>query len=186
MRILITLATVLASAFAAILGGCGTASATDPPCVPTKSTTAWTWPLSGAWTRAGPTVLRAFEPPLRRWNPGHRGVDLAGYAGDPVLAAGPGTVLFAGRLVDRGVVVIGHGVIRTSYEPVEAAVPVGARVALGERIGRLDPGHCASAACLHWGLLTGHGHGTAYFDPLLLLGCGRVRLEPVNPAPWSR
>jgi len=183
MRILITFITVLASAITAALSSCGAALAADPPCKPTKNGTVWTWPLSGAWIRAGPTILRPFEPPRHRWDPGHRGIDLASYAGDPVLAAGPGVVLYAGRLVDRGVVVIGHGVIRTSYEPVEAALPVGTPVSLGERIGTLDLGHCGSAACLHWGLLTGHGHGTTYFDPLLLLGCGLIRLEPVKAAP---
>ena len=188
MRILITFLTLAASVIAGILSGTGSsaASATDPPCVPTKNSTVWSWPLAGAWSRAGPAILRPFEPPRHRWSPGHRGVDLAGSADAPVLAAGPGVVLFAGRLVDRGVVVIGHGVIRTSYEPVEAALRVGARVSLGERIGTLDPGHCTPGACLHWGLLTGRGHGTTYFDPLVLLGCGRVRLEPVEAAPRSR
>jgi murein DD-endopeptidase MepM/ murein hydrolase activator NlpD len=136
--------------------------------------------------RAGPTILRPFEPPPHRWDAGHRGIDLAGYLGDPVRAAGPGVVLYAGRLVDRGVVVIGHGLLRTSYEPVEAMLPVGATVALGEQIGTLDAGHCASGPCLHWGLLGGHGHATAYYDPLLLLGCGRLRLEPVMAGPGTR
>ena len=137
-------------------------------------------------TRAGPTVLRGFEPPLHRWDAGHRGVDLAGYLGDPVRAAGPGVVLYAGRLFDRGVVVVGHGVLRTSYEPVSATVAVGARVAVGQQIGTLDSGHCAGRPCLHWGLLTGRGHAVTYFDPLLLLGCGRLRLEPVMTGPGSR
>jgi len=188
MRILITLMTVLAAAATALASGGGTALAALAPCAPTKNDTVWIWPLSlpgaggsgGSGARSGPAILRPFQPPPHRWDPGHRGIDLAGYARDPVLAAGSGTVLYAGRLVDRGVVVIGHGVIRTSYEPVDATVSVGASVSPGEEIGTLDPGHCASAACLHWGLLTGHGHGTTYFDPLLLLGCGQVRLEPVG------
>ena len=92
-------------------------------------------------------------------------------------------VVYAGRLVDRGVVVIGHGVIRTSYEPVAASLSVGASVSAGEQIGTLDSGHCAAEPCLHWGLLTGHGHGATYFDPLLLLGCGQIRLEPVKAGP---
>ena len=137
-------------------------------------------PLSGpaSGPSTGPVIRRPFEPPVHRWDPGHRGVDLGGEAGAPVLAAGPGTVLYDGRLVDRGVVVIGHGLLRTTYEPVDGSVPVGARVARGQPIGVLDPGHCAPGACLHWGLLSGHGHSTVYYDPLLLLGCGHVRLEP--------
>jgi murein DD-endopeptidase MepM/ murein hydrolase activator NlpD len=125
-------------------------------------------------------VLRPFEPPVHRWDAGHRGVDLAGVAGAAVVAAGAGTVLFAGRVVDQGVVVVGHGALRTSYEPVEPSVTVGARVTMGQRIGTLDAGHCPTTACLHWGLLSGHAHATVYYDPLLLLGCGGVRLEPAN------
>jgi murein DD-endopeptidase MepM/ murein hydrolase activator NlpD len=185
MRILITLLTMLASAIAAVLSGGGMALAAATPCVPTKSGTVWMWPLSGNG-RAGPAILRPFEPPRHRWEAGHRGIDLGGYARAPVLAAGAGVVLYAGRLIDRGVVVIGHGVIRTSYEPVEAGLSVGTSVSAGEQIGTLDPGHCAPSACLHWGLLTGRGHGATYFDPLLLLGCGQVRLEPVKAALQSR
>jgi len=184
MRILITLMTVLASACAAV--SVSGAAAVDPPCVPAKRDTAWTWPLLEPSMRAGPTILRPFEPPPHRWDTGHRGIDLAGYLGDPVRAAGPGVVLYAGRLVDRGVVVIGHGLLRTSYEPVEATLAVGANVALGEQIGTLGAGHCASGPCLHWGLLGGHGHATVYYDPLLLLGCGRLRLEPVMAGPGTR
>lgn len=128
-----------------------------------------------------PAVLRGFEPPVHRWDAGHRGVDLAGTLGAAVVAAGDGTVLFAGRIADQGVVVVGHGVLRTSYEPVEPGVRVGTKVTTGQRIGTLDAGHCATA-CLHWGLLTGHGHGVVYYDPLLLLGCGQVRLEPLPAA----
>lgn len=186
MRLLITLLTVLASAFAAVSANGATTAAADPPCVPTKNDTVWVWPLGDPSVRAGPSILRSFEPPPHRWDAGHRGVDLAGRVGDPVRAAGPGVVLYAGRLFGRGVVVIGHGVLRTSYEPVGAAVPVGARVAAGEQVGRLESGHCRSVPCLHWGLLTGHGHRTGYYDPLLLLGCGRLRLEPVMAAPRSR
>ncbi|MBR7824892.1 M23 family metallopeptidase [Actinospica sp. MGRD01-02] len=184
MRVLITLMTVAASAFAAV-SSTGSAAVGDPPCAPTNNDTVWRWPLERPDVRAGPTVLRPFEPPAHRWDAGHRGVDLAGRLGDPVRAAGSGVVLYAGRLVDRGVVVIGHGVLRTSYEPVASSVPVGATVAPGEQVGTLEAGHCAASPCLHWGLLSGHGHGTAYFDPLLLLGCGQVRLEPVMAGPGT-
>ena len=177
MRILISLLTVMASAISSLLTSTMATAATDPPCLPTKQQTVWTWPLGEP---RGPTVLRPFEPPPHRWDAGHRGVDLAGYVGDPVLAAGPGVVLYAGHLVDRGVVVIGHGLLRTSYEPVEATLAVGTSVTQGEQVGTLDSGHCSSRPCLHWGLLAGHAHDTTYYDPLLLLGCGDVRLEPAS------
>ncbi|EUA39499.1 secreted M23 family peptidase [Mycobacterium avium subsp. avium 2285 (R)] len=43
------------------------------------------WPL-----RPPPVVVRAFDAPAQDWHPGHRGVDLAGTAGQPVYAAGAG------------------------------------------------------------------------------------------------
>ena len=201
MRILITLLmgpTAVAAVSVAAVVALATGSAAEPglACAPTAKGTVWTWPLGGAESGPGdgkaggpangpanaPVIRRPFEPPVHRWDSGHRGVDLGGDAGEPVLAAGPGTVLYDGRLVDRGVVVIGHGPLRTTYEPVDGAVPVGARVARGQPIGVLDPGHCVPGACLHWGLLSGHGHSTVYYDPLLLLGCGHVRLEPMGTA----
>ena len=97
-----------------------------------------------------------------------------------MLAANSGTVLYAGFLVDRPVVVVGHGSLRTTYEPVlpDPSLRVGAQVRRGGRLGTLLAGHCVGVACLHWGLVSGRGHGAVYYDPLLLLGCGAVRLEP--------
>lgn len=187
MRILITLATALvsaATASGAAGGGTAARAVSGPPCDPAAHGTVWTWPLRTAPPGAGPvsaapSILRLFDPPEHRWDPGHRGVDLAGTTGEPVVAAGAGIVLFAGRVVDQDVLVLGHGELRTSYEPVDAAVAVGDHVAAGQFVGILRAGHC-TAACLHWGLLSGHGHATVYYDPLLLLGCGVVRLEPVE------
>ena len=51
------------------------------------------WPL-----KPRPAVVRMFDSPSPNWKPGHRGVDLAGTPGQPVYAAGPGTVVFAGEL----------------------------------------------------------------------------------------
>jgi murein DD-endopeptidase MepM/ murein hydrolase activator NlpD len=119
------------------------------------------WPLPGT-----PTVVRGFAPGPHPWSPGHRGVDLVG--GDAVLAAGAGTVAFAGMIAGRGVVVVRHdGNLRTTYEPVTAQVGVGQAVTRGDRIGALQPGvaHCAASSCLHWGALT----GSTYLDPLRLL-----------------
>ncbi len=83
-------------------------------------------------------------------------------------------------LFGQGVVVVSHGALRTSYEPVKPSVHVGDTVAAGTPIGTLDAGHCAAAPCLHWGLLTGHRHGVRYYDPLLLLGLAQLRLEPLK------
>lgn len=158
----------------------------------------WSWPLSGA-NGEPPAVVRGFQPPLRRWDPGHRGLDLidpgSGAAPDLdpptttpdppttpeiVHAAGAGTVILASPLFGQDVVSISHGALRTSYEPVAPLVHVGEQVVRGEVIGELEPGHCVDQPCLHWGLLTGHGRRIRYYDPSILLGPGRVRLEPVR------
>jgi murein DD-endopeptidase MepM/ murein hydrolase activator NlpD len=134
------------------------------------------WPLAGV-----PVVTRPFQPPPRPWLPGHRGVDLAGSPGLPVLAAGAGVVAFAGSVAGVGVVSIDHpGGLRTTYEPVTPLVTAGARVVAGQPIGLLLPGHegCPVDACLHWGLR----RGNAYLDPLVLLRLARVRLYPVKVA----
>jgi murein DD-endopeptidase MepM/ murein hydrolase activator NlpD len=120
-------------------------------------------------------VVRPFEPPATPYGPGHRGVDLGGPAGAPVLAAGAGVVVYAGPLAGRGVVSIAHPAgLRTTYEPVTAQVQAGQRVERGTVIGLLNPGHCAET-CLHWGARRGT---TEYVDPLGLLSTGRVRLLP--------
>lgn len=132
-----------------------------------------TWPL-----RPRPEVLAPFAPPATVFGPGHRGVDLAGAVGQPVRAALPGRVRFAGRVGGKGVVVLDHGWARTTYEPVVATVRVGDEVAAGTPIGRLLllGSHCLPRACLHWGLVVDGG----YRDPLGLLGPRPVRLLPLG------
>jgi murein DD-endopeptidase MepM/ murein hydrolase activator NlpD len=130
------------------------------------------------WPVDSPHVVRLFDPPPEPWLAGHRGVDLAASPGSAVLAAGPGTVVFAGRVAGRGVVSVDHANgLRTTYEPVEPAVRAGDAVIPGQTLGSLSAGHpgCPAAACLHWGLR----RGAAYLDPLALLGLGRVRLLPL-------
>jgi murein DD-endopeptidase MepM/ murein hydrolase activator NlpD len=130
------------------------------------------WPLHPT-----PQVVDGFDPPLDPWGSGHRGVDLLGSVGQPVLAALPGRVAFAGMLAGRGVVVVSHGDTRTTYEPVSAEVSVGDAVIAGGRLGQLEAfgSHCFPRACLHWGWL----RGETYLDPLDLVGGGPVRLLPL-------
>ncbi len=134
---------------------------------------AWAWPLADQ-----PAVVRGFDPPEVRYAAGHRGADLAGAEGAPVLAAGDGQVGYAGLLAGRGVVVVVHGDLRTTYEPVTAEVTVGAEVTAGQRIGVLGGGHagCPVTACLHWGLK----RGETYLDPVRLVDRGPVRLLPLS------
>ena len=136
------------------------------------------WPL-----RPPPAVVREFDAPSPNWNPGHRGVDLAGAPGQPVYAAGSATVVFAGLLAGRPVVSLAHpGGLRTSYEPVRAAVRVGQSVTAATVIGELVAGHagCRAAACLHWGAMWGPASGADYVDPLGLLRSTVIRLKPLQ------
>jgi murein DD-endopeptidase MepM/ murein hydrolase activator NlpD len=136
------------------------------------------WPL-----RPRPAVMRTFDAPTPNWQRGHRGVDLAGVPGQPVYAAGPGTVVFAGVLAGRPVVSVAHpGGLRTSYEPVVASVRPGQLVAEGTALGQLVAGHegCPAAACLHWGAMWGRAADADYVDPLGLLATTPIRLKPLG------
>ncbi|AZZ81927.1 MULTISPECIES: M23 family metallopeptidase [Gordonia] len=130
-----------------------------------------------------PTVVTGFDAPEKRWQPGHRGVDLAAVPGVAVSTAGAGRVRFAGRVAGRPVVSVQHpdGLI-TTYEPVEATVGEGDPVSRGDTIGTLVAGHpgCPTLTCLHWGARRGVGRDAEYLNPLGLLGAVRVRLKPLN------
>ncbi len=136
------------------------------------------WPL-----RPPAAVVRRFDAPSPNWQPGHRGVDLAGVPGQRVFAAGPATVVFAGELAGRPVVSLAHpGGLRTSYEPVRATVKVGQWVGSETVIGELVAGHpgCSAAACLHWGAMWGAAARADYVDPLGLLAATPIRLKPLH------
>lgn len=122
------------------------------------------------------TVVRGFDPPSRPWLAGHRGVDLRTRPGSTVRAAGSGRVAYVGVLAGRGVVVIDHGTLRTTYEPVDADVAPGQHVDRGEPLGRIGvgTGHCGTGSCLHLGLK----RGDAYLDPRLVLARSRAVLRP--------
>lgn len=133
----------------------------------------WQWPLSPV-----PHVVRAFQAPSTPYGAGHRGVDLAGTVGQQVFAIGTGTVTFAGSVAGRGVVVVDHGALRSTYEPVTPQVHRGDRVTAGRPIATLQAvqSHCAPEICLHLGVR----RGAVYIDPLSLFGALPVRLEPLN------
>jgi len=138
---------------------------------------AYTWPLLPP-----PAVVRPFGAPEDPFGPGHRGVDLAGAVGQPVLAARGGTVAFAGPVAGHGSVSVQHDDgLRTTYEPLLPRVHAGDVVVAGAVLGTLAAGHTGcSAPCLHWGV---RRERLEYLDPLVLLRPPRVRLLPV-PEPW--
>lgn len=161
-----TWSTVL-SAVGAVLAALG--GFTEP--APTGD---FVWPLDPQ-----PAVVHPFQAPPQPWAAGHRGVDLAGAEGQPVRAAGAGTVSFSGVIAGRGVIAIQHpDGRRTTYEPVDHRDPKGTVESPGDTIGSLAAGgHCGRSPCLHWGLLVGKD---AYRDPLTLVENRRVRLLPLG------
>lgn len=192
------LASLLASVLTALTSALGPAATTDVSALRLPAQTG-TSPLSPAaadtpaaavgapsagWLAPldGPLLVTdAFDAPAQDWLPGHRGVDLLAFAGDAVLAAGDGVVVFAGPVGGRGVVTLLHGDGRTTtYEPVAPEVGIGDTVSAGQRIGRLHEGsgHCGELpSCLHWGLRDGE----TYLDPMSLLLVGRPSLLPWMP-----
>lgn len=137
--------------------------------VPAANSRDWQPPLPP------PLQLSAgFNPPAQKWLAGHRGVDLAASLQTQVVATGAGTVRFVGTIVDRPVISIDHGTVRTTYEPVASSLTVGQPVAAGQIIGTIaNGGHC-DARCLHWGLI----RGETYLDPFALLRTSPPVLKP--------
>lgn len=139
------------------------------------------------WVRPVPGALvHPFAPPPQDWLAGHRGVDLAATRGEPVTSPGAGVVTFAGSVGGKPLVVVTHdGGLRSTLEPVQASVPRGTAVPAGAVVGSLaaapgtadNPGHCAPADCLHWGVR----RGERYLDPMVLLGlAGPIVLLPLS------
>ena len=173
-RVRITVFTTLIAAFTLL-----PLSALPARASPQADTSTWRWPLHGQVR-----ILRRFAPPPQPWLAGHRGVDLAAPVATPVLAAGPGTIRFAGPVAGKGVVTIDHpNGLRTTYLPVKPSVSRGHQVTPGTEIGVIDGStpHCPES-CLHWGLI----RDAHYLDPLHLLGHAPTRLLPFWPQPGDR
>lgn len=134
-----------------------------------------------------PQVIRTFEKPAERWSAGHRGVDLAVPEHDRrVYAPAPGKVVFSGTVVNRKVLVIAHpDGRRSTFEPMDEALPVGTTVAAGDIIGTVatasggnskHPYRRCSTPCLYWGVRQGgaredgSGKDAEYINPMSLLG----------------
>ena len=90
---------------------------------------AWSWPADGA-------VLRPFSLGAEAYAAGqHRGIDVAGAEGSPVLAAASGTVTFAGSLPThgRGVTILtNYGYAVTLVHLGSISVEKGAAVTEGD------------------------------------------------------
>ena len=159
-RFSLTLVLTLMAALLASSAAQATVAAPASVAAPSpRAKAGWGWPLEPR-----PAVVRVFAPGAQPWLSGHRGVDLAARTGDPVRSPAAGTVSFLGWVVDRNVLTILHpDGVRSSFEPVDSAMTVGAAVTAGQVIGTVAAGpHCTPVECLHWGVRVGDD----YVNPL--------------------
>jgi len=146
---------------------------------PAHAASGWQWPVRGEVI----TLYRNGGDPYAGGQ--HRGIDIAGAVGAPVVAAAGGTVRFAGVAGHSGLTVgvrTADGRYDTSYLHLSSiSVREGQRVAGGERLGAVGTSGRPSAARphLHFGVRdAGSRHG--YHDPLDFLP------PPARPRPTPR
>lgn len=132
---------------------------------PAAAADGWQWPLRG-------DVITAFRNGANPYAAGqHRGIDIAGAEGTPIVAAVGGEVRFAGPLGSSGVTVsvrTADGRFDTSYlHLASASVRKGARVDAGARLGAVGTTGRRSAVAphLHFGVRDA-GDKHAYRDPM--------------------
>ena len=145
---------------------------------PASAAGPWRWPVTGP-------VINGFDPPASPFGSGHRGIDIAGAAGTPVLAPAPGTITFAGPVAGHLFVTIDHGGgVESTYSWVSAiVVKKGDVVLTGTLIARSGSGHPSDLVpSLHVGVKL----HDVYVDPLAYLGpmsvSGFIRLAPLLAA----
>jgi hypothetical protein len=138
---------------------------------------AWVWPLRGE-------VITPYSNGNDPYAGGqHRGIDIAGETGQPVVAAASGTVRFAGTAGSSGVTVSIRTLdgFDTSYLHLSSAsAREGQSIRAGERIGDVGTSGTRSAERphLHFGVREA-GSRHAYRDPLAFLPAGPP--APENP-----
>jgi hypothetical protein len=130
--------------------------------------------------------------PLRGGRAQHRGIDLPGAPGTPVLAAAPGTVRVAGRRGSYGELIelVHPDGSATRYAHLSViSVAVGQAVAQGEVIGRMGSTGRSTGSHLHFE----YRIGGVPVDPLRYFGRERSgwkpgpgRPEPLSPQPLHR
>lgn len=145
---------------------------------------AWTWPVRGEVI----TSYRNGDDPYAGGQ--HRGIDIAGDVGSPVVAATAGAIRFAGIAGSLGLTIslrTSDDRYDTSYLHLDSvSVAKGDRVAAGDRLGTVGTSGSRSAAAphLHFGVRDA-GSAQAYHDPLGFLTPLATTGEPrpTTPAP---
>src|SRR5262245_31331059 len=157
-----------------------------PAFAPAARAADWVWPLQGE-------VITAYRNGADPYAGGqHRGIDIAGPVGAPVIAAAGGEVRFAGTAGSSGLTVslrTADGRFDTSYLHLSSiAVRAGDRLPTGGRIGAVGTTGRRSAERphLHFGVRDA-GSRHDYRDPLTLLPApptaGPERQPRPAPAP---
>lgn len=138
---------------------------------PQPRATRWLPPIGYALNVTAP-----FRAPAHRYAAGHRGFDLVAAPSELVSAPAPGTVTFAGRVVDRDVVSVRvDDATVLSMEPVTSELSKGDTVARGELLGTVSRGGHCDGACVHLGVRVNNG----YVNPMRFF-----RDKPVL-LPWN-
>lgn len=128
--------------------------------VPTAASAAPDEPWPYVWPVQAP-ITDPFRAPASPYGPGNRGIEFATVPGQEVVAAGAGTVTFAGQVGGRLFVTVLHpDGVRTSYSFLRSiAVARGQLVGRGQKVG-------SAAAVFHVGARI----RDAYIDPAVLFG----------------
>jgi murein DD-endopeptidase MepM/ murein hydrolase activator NlpD len=152
--------------------GAGAAAGPAAPPTPTRP---------GVTTRAryvppvDAPVVDPFRSPGSPYAAGNRGLDYATVAGQPIVAIGDGTVVFAGKIAHQRFVTIRHpDGLRSSYSWLASI-----SVALGDHVRRGQPVGVAGSR-----FQLGVRRGSRYLDPARLFRRGRARL--VRPGTVDR
>lgn len=158
---------VLLIAVVAATAGVPTAARSTParPAVaPALAAPVYDWPVPGP-------PVEGFQPPERRYGPGHRGVDLPVRSGQPVYPMADGMVVFSGAVAgDIWTTVIHADGVSTTYGPMQLSLgaPFGAAVTTEDVIGRARGDAHGTTGRLH----VGARRDGRYVDPALLVELG--------------
>lgn len=136
-------------------------------------------------------IVRSYDAPRYRWEPGHRGIDLDASQTIYATASASGVISWSGNINGIPSLSIDHGPhrlapsglhLRTTYSPIATELHAGDVVVRGQVIGTVISGHtgCPRTRCLHWGAKYGSGHSAGYINPMLLVYGGRIMLLPTR------
>jgi len=126
------------------------------------------WPSVGGWI-SSPYGYRA--DPFTGEKLMHRGVDIANRYGAPVLAVGPGIVVFAGKMRELGYMVEishGYGYLSRYGHMSQLSVKAGDEVSAGQLLGRIGSSGRSTGPHLHYAV---HRFGR-HLNPRLFLPHG--------------